>query len=393
MLRVSDLLLVSIRQVARHRRRYLGVGLAIALGTAGLITIITTGRDFKRTCNQDLELIGAVTVIRISFDNQMAASRPQWFRANTLAALRRLPGVKELGPVAVKWATTTWRDHMRSFMLLGVDESFWEVRGFWPLTGQLFGLDAVTGHQRECVLGEALARKIFGDIKVAGRSLEINRDFYRVTGVLGGLTDNAIANSAFLPLTTVQDRLPGIIMTDRLYLRCLTCDDVAQVAAAIPGVVGAHQSAEQLQVEVSWEALKRVQNVAWWIEFFIYVAISATMLLGGVGIWNVMMAAVRSRTREIGLKKAMGAEDQDILAQFLAEALCLSLGAALVGVGLGRVAVEVLSYWIGIRPQEDLFFLVLALVLLFAVSLGVGAGLYPSLQASRMEVVTATRYE
>ena len=119
----------------------------------------------------------------------------------------------------------------------------------------------------------------------------------------------------------------------------------AHVAAAIPGMVQSCQSPEELHVEVAWEALKRVQELAWWIEFLIYLATSATFLLGGVGIWNVMMAAVTSRTREIGLKKAMGAEDRDILAQFLSEALCLSGGAALLGAGLGRIMMEILSYY------------------------------------------------
>jgi putative ABC transport system permease protein len=112
-----------------------------------------------------------------------------------------------------------------------------------------------------------------------------------------------------------------------------------------------------------------------------------------MGIWNIMMAAVRTRTREIGLKKAMGAEDRDILAQFLTEALCLSLVAAVVGVALGRILVELLGLWIGMRPPEELFVTCLAFSLIFAVALGVGAGLYPSLQAARMEVVSATRYE
>ncbi len=165
------------------------------------------------------------------------------------------------------------------------------------------------------------------------------------------------------------------------------------VAAAIPGVVEAYQSAENLLVEVSWENLDQVKQVAWWIEFFIYLAFASTLILGGMGIWNIMMAAVRSRTREIGLKKAMGAEDMDILAQFLTEALSLSLVSAILGVALGRVLVELLGWWIGMRPSEELFFTCLTISLFFAVVLGVGAGLYPSLQAARMEVVSATRYE
>jgi len=106
-----------------------------------------------------------------------------------------------------------------------------------------------------------------------------------------------------------------------------------------------------------------------------------------------MMAAVRSRTREIGLKKAMGAEDQAIMAQFLAEAVCLSFTASLAGSFLGLVAVEVTSILINSHPGQGLFIICVAMGLLVAVVLGVAAGLYPSLQASRMEVVSAIRYE
>jgi putative ABC transport system permease protein len=165
------------------------------------------------------------------------------------------------------------------------------------------------------------------------------------------------------------------------------------VAAAITEVVQRYQSTEQLQIEVLWEGLRRVQRIFWWTELFIHVAIGATLLLGGLGIWNVMMAAVRSRTREIGLKKAVGANDVDILKQFLAEALGLSLGASFLGIVLGRITVECLFYTIGTYPPEYLFLFCVALGIVFGVFLGIGAGLFPSIQASRMQVVDAVRYE
>ena len=391
-MKFNDLMMVSVRQVVRHRRRYLGVVLAIALGVAGFINIITMSREVKRNFNEDLDLIGGVTVIRVSFDNSRSY-RPQWFRDNTLAALSHIKGFKEMSLVAVKNGNTNWHGQQYGFGLLAVDEAFWGVRNFWAQTGNLFGAEAVAGRKRECVLGAELARKVFGTQDVRGKTMEINNELYWISGVLGGVTDSSVANAVFLPLTTASDRLPGRLLTDRLYLRCQTWDDVSSVYAAIPEVIKANQSPEELHVEVSWEGLKRVQQLAWWIQFMIYLAISATFLLGGVGIWNVMMAAVVTRTREIGLKKAMGAEDKDILAQFLSEALCLSMGAALVGGLLGRIMIEILGHVIGSRPAENLFFLGLALGFLFAVILGVGAGLYPSLRASRMEVVSAIRYE
>jgi putative ABC transport system permease protein len=389
----NDLMRVSVRQVIRHRRRYIGVVLAIALGVAGFLNIVTMSREVKNNFNENLDLIGGVTILRVYFDNQRSY-RPQWFREQALTAIKSLDGVKELSLTAVKHGQNSYSNGQRfGFMVLAVDEGFWQVRNFWPLTGKLFGLDAVTGHKRECVMGAELAKRMFGDIQVRGKDLEINQEIYQVSGVLGGVTDSGLANSVFLPLTTAEDRFPGKLLADRLYVRCATWDDVGAVAAAIPGIVKSYQSPEELHVEVAWEALKRVQLLAWWIEFLIYLATSATFLLGGVGIWNVMMAAVTSRTREIGLKKAMGAEDRDILAQFLAEALCLSVGAALLGAAIGRIMMEILSRVIESRPPEDLFLFGVTLAFLFAVVIGVGAGLYPSIRASRMEVVSAIRYE
>ena len=392
-MQLNDLMRVSVRQVIRHRRRYMGVVLAIALGVAGFLNIVTMSREVKNNFNENLDLIGGVTVLRIYFDNHRSY-RPQWFREQTLTAIKRLDGVKELSLTAARHGlNSNFKGQHFAFLVLAVDEGFWQVRNFWPLSGKLFGLDAVKEHTRECVMGAELAKRMFGDTQVRGKDLEINQEIYRISGVLGGVTDSGLANSVFLPLTTATDRFPGRLLADRLYVRCATWDDVGAVAAAIPGIVKSHQSPEELHVEVAWEALKRVQLLAWWIEFLIYLATSATFLLGGVGIWNVMMAAVTSRTREIGLKKAMGAEDRDILAQFLAEALCLSVGAALLGAGIGRITMEILSYIIESRPPENLFLFGVTLAFLFAVVIGVGAGLYPSIRASRMEVVTAIRYE
>jgi putative ABC transport system permease protein len=390
---LHDLFRLSVRQIVRHRRRYWGVILAIALGIGGLITVIMVSRDFKRNLNRDLTLIGGVTVLKASFDNHLT-SRPTAFLPQTVEALRRLPGVEGVSAIAFQVGQTNLTTGQPYFVnVMALDEAFWQVRSFWAMSGSLFSPEAVVGRKKELVLGELLAQKIFGHSQVAGRTMNINNDSYRITGVLGGITDSGLASTAYLPITTVQDRFPGLLVADRVYLRCATLDEVAPVAAAISAMVKKYQSADHLQVEVLWEGLRRVQRLFWWAEFFVYVAIGLTLLLGGVGIWNVMMAAVRSRTREIGLKKAVGADDADILQQFLTEAMVLSLGASFIGVILGWLAVASLSYIIDLQRAGYLFFISVGVGLIFGMFLGIAAGLFPSLKASRMEVVDAVRYE
>jgi len=388
----DDLVRVSLRQVFRHRRRYLGVVLAIAVGVAGFISIITMGQDVKKNFNEDITFIGGVTIIR-----SVLESRPQLppgkFREDTVQAVREIPGVAYASLVGLTRIKGNNQGQEEIFPVAAVDEHFWKMRGLTAHTGSIFGSREVKARQRVVVLGKRLAQSLFGTEEVAGRTLELGQDVFLVNGVVGGLRDIEMEKSLFMPLTTAQDRFFHQLVLDRFYVRCATWDDVPGVAAAIPKVVAAHQSTENLLVEVSTENLEHVKRVAFWVEFFIYLAFAATLILGGMGIWNIMMAAVRTRTREIGLKKAMGAEDRDILTQFLTEALCLSLVASVIGVTLGRILVELLGLWIGMRPPEELFFTCLAFSLVFAVALGVGAGLYPSVQAARMEVVSATRYE
>ena len=389
-MKINDVLRISVRQVLRHKRRYWGVILAITLGVAGLITTVTMAREVKKNFNKDLEMIGGATLIRCNFDNK--PSEPaRWFGENTLSALRRAPGVMDVSALTLKGANANLGKEQYPLQLVAVDEAFWEVRSFWALTGRLFGLAAVTERKRECVLGSKLAQRVFGRQDVAGNFLEIDSDLYRVVGVMGGVAED-LSKAAFVPLTTAEDRLPGAIPSS-IFVRCLTWDDVDRVAAGIPNIIKAYQPSEGLVVDVPLQALKQVKKIAWWIEFLIYLAIGATFILGGVGIWNVMMSAVTSRTREIGLKKAMGARDRDILAQFLSEALCLSLGAAVLGTLLGRVMMEIMGFIIKSSPASNLFFTGMTLGFLFSVVLGVGAGLYPSIRASHMEVVTAIRYE
>lgn len=392
-MRFSDLLRVSIRQLVRHRRRYWGVMLAIALGTAGFISIITMGRDLKQNFNRDLELLGRATLVKVYFE-KLPPYQHQSFNASTVEALRRTPGVRNASlAVHTHWAQSSNKGLEHHFSLLGVDDAFWEVCGFSSQKGKLVNFENNKSRQRVAVLGPELARTLFGGQEVVGAKLEIQQDLYTVTGVLKDVGLGDIRHFGFIPFSTAQDRILGISQANRIYLRCLTWDDVDKVVPLIPQVIQSSQYAPGLKVEVAWDQVNRVKAVAFWVELFIYSSIAATLILGGVGIWTVMMAAVRSRTREIGLKKAMGAEDQAIMAQFLAEAICLSFTASLGGSLLGLVTVEVTSYLINSHPAQGLFLFCVMIGLVVAVGLGVAAGLYPSLQASRMEVVSAIRYE
>jgi putative ABC transport system permease protein len=393
MSRPSDLLRMGLRQVIRRPGRLAGVGAAIALGTAGLILVVTAKRDVKDSLADDLEVLGMATVVRVGLDPHQSVK--EGFLPRTVAAVRATPGVRDVGQLAMDMAPAcSYRGRTRHvFTLIGTDAEFWRANGITSSQGSLYDAESVRQRRRECVLGGELAARLFGAGRAVGSLIRIDRDLYRVRGLLAPGLSTDYQNMAFIPLTTARDRVPALSPMNRLYIRCASWDDVERVAKAVPAAVAGCQATDRLRVEVAWDALTRVQRIAWWVELFARMSVVVTLALGGFGMWHGMMASVVARTREIGLKKAMGAEDADIMAQFLVESLCLSLGASVLGVALGRGAMAVVYALLGRPPTESVFLASVGLSLLVSLVLGVGAGFYPALRASRMDVVSAVRYE
>lgn len=395
MINPRDLILIGTRQVFRHRSRYYGGVAAIALGTCGFIVVMTLGREIKSNVNRDLDLLGGATMIKVSFRTDKPGWEKSFFHPATRDAIGRLPGVALVSKTALKrgYASSFLHQRERGFHLVGVDEVFWRACSFTPKFGRFFGDADVTGHRKVCVLGAALATSIFGGPPPPGKLIQIDHDFYEIAGILDGPGVGDMNEFAFLPITTARDRIANLSPENKLYVRCRTWDDVETVAATIPKLVAGMQPADGLEIEVATARLKHVKRIAWWVEVFVFISISATLCLGAAGIWHGMMSAVRSRTREIGLKKAMGATNRDIMAQFLAESLCLSIGSTFVGTIAGCMILLVLSLVLHLVPAVGLLLASVLTSVMVSIMLGVSAGYYPSAKASRLEVISAVRFE
>jgi len=393
-----DLMYISLRQVFRHHKLYTGVVFAIMLGTAGLIVLLAMGPEIKKKINGDLDLLGGVTIINAGFTEapteQGRIASPGFFYGGVVEALRKIPGVAEASLRGTKGAANALiGEHKYNFTVFAVDEYFWTTNGLEVETGQLIGKKEVENREKTVVLGPGLAKRLFPGKNALGKLISIDLELFRVIGIVGGIGLGDRKDCAFIPFGTAYQRLPGFSLPERINVRCLTWDDVEKVAAQMLPVIGSRQPADRLRIEVGWEAVKRVVSITWWTQFLVYLSLCVTFILAGFGIWNSMMSAVQSRTREIGLKKAIGAEDGDIFLQFISEALFLSVGSALMGIAVGRIAVEILSKFLHIHPSQNMLILSMLCSVAFSLIIGLGGGIYPSLRASRMEVVSAIRYE
>lgn len=396
MIAMSDLFRVSLRQVARQRG--FGVILSIALGITAFIALSVLGREIRYKVGQDMVLMGGVNVIRVFMDDSQYPGQPKReFFPQTVEALRRLPGVALVSSNVRVGKTFALRgEGERSLYVdfIGVDQYFPEVFSLTLVAGRFLDSADIEQRRRVCMLGRDAARNLYSDPTHAiGELLFLEKDVVQVVGVVSGVMLGSWGQGGFLPYTTMVDRNWGDGKVTRLFVRAVGWEDVASLVKVIPEVVREHQAAPYLVVQTQEEQLTRIKGTFFWVEALLWLGIAASLMLGGFGIWYGTFAAVRARTREVGLKKAMGGSDTDIMAQFLAEALCKAVAGGILGIVIGVVLVEVGAWVLGTGISYPLLIASSLGSIAFSAVIGVAGGLYPAIQASRMDVVTALRFE
>lgn len=310
MIAMSDLFRVSLRQVARQRG--FGVILSIALGITAFIALSVLGREIRYKVGQDMVLMGGVNVIQVFMDDSQYPGQPKReFFPETVQALRRLPGVALVSRNVRVGKTFALRgEGERSLYVdfIGVDQYFPEVYSLTLLAGRFLNSEDIERRRRVCMLGREAARNLYSDPKQAvGKLLFLDKDVVEVVGVVSGVMLGSWGQGGFLPYTTMVDRNWGDGKVTRLFVRAIGWEDVPPLVKVIPQVVREHQAAPYLVVRTQEEQLTRIKGTFLWVEALLWLGIAASLMLGGFGIWYGTFAAVRARTREVGLKKPWAA--------------------------------------------------------------------------------------
>ena len=396
MIALSDLFRVSLRQVVRQRG--FGVIFSIALGITAFIALAVLGREIRYKVGQDMVLMGGVNVVQVFMtDNEFPGQPLRGFYPATIEALRKLPGVAMVSCNLRGGKVFEVRGEGERTIdvdFIGVDQYFFAVYSTTLEAGREFTAADIESRRRVCMLGREAAIEVFGSPAASvGKLLFLDREVFEVIGVVGGVMLGSWSYGGFLPYTTMIDRHWVSDRVTRLFIRAIGWEDIQSIVDAIPRVVESRQSAPHLMVQTQKDQLDRIKTTFMWVEVLLWLGIAASLLLGGFGIWYGTFAAVRARTREVGLKKAMGGSSKDIMAQFLAEALCKSVAGGIIGIIAGIIIVEIGSWALGASISYPLLALSGAGSILFSALIGVAGGIYPALQASRMDVVTALRFE
>jgi len=401
----STALQLAVRALWRNKVRALLTALGVIVGVAAVITMLAVGAGAQQRIARQLENLGSnnLTLRTGSVTRggvRTGAGSSTSLTTGDAAAIAALPGVLAVSPSVRTGAQARYRGSNWGTVVEGVTPDYLKVRNWALAAGEFFTDRQVAAAVDVCVLGRTVVRELFGLVNPVGEIIVLKGLACRVIGVLaekGASNWGTDQDDVILaPLTTVQRKFMGITHVDRIEVQAATKAAAATAYREIRRLLRErHRLTEQQgddfrlynRAELASSAEESASVFAWLLGSIA----SVSLLVGGIGIMNIMLVSVTERTREIGIRMALGARRRDILWQFLLEALVLSGVGGVVGVLLGVFAALALAHFSEFEIHIAPWSVVLAFS--FAAMIGIFFGLHPARKASRLQPIEALRYE
>ncbi len=400
---------IALRALVVNKMRSALTMLGIIIGVGAVIAMIAVGSGAQRRIAEQIASMGSNLIMVMSGSSTSGGMR---FGAGTVPTLTaddakaiqtEIPGVKYTAPSINGVAQVVYGNQNWSTVITGTTPQVLDIRG-WPVAaGRAFTQQDVDGATKVCLLGNTVAENLFGGIDPIGQILRIKKVPFNVVGVLAPKGQSTWGQDQddfiFVPLTIAQKQLfgmqfPGMVRMIAVQVR--GPELMKEVEEQITDLLRQRHRIQPNQendftVRNLTEVMSRAEESASVMSLLLGAIASISLIVGGIGIMNIMLVSVTERTREIGIRMAVGAKGRDILLQFLIESLVLSLIGGTLGIGIGIAGTLVLStftQWPTLFSIEAIF-----LAFLFSGSVGVFFGFYPARKASLLNPIEALRYE
>ena len=402
---------IALRALRVNKLRSSLTMLGIIIGVGAVITMIAIGAGAQARVEEQIRSLGSNLIIILSGSVSSSGARLGYGSQRTIteddayAIHREVPSVQAAAPALRGSGQVAGGNNNWSTAFWGVSPEYIEARQWNIASGRIFGQSEVQGSAKVAVIGETVARALYGDADPVGQIMRINKVPLMVIGLLerkgqtfGGRDQDDVV---LMPISTARNRIMGAAQSKRRTVNNISVKlrDDANTAEAEADIRALLRQRHRLQAGQTddfflrnlSEVLSAREESSRVMGLLLAAVASVSLLVGGIGIMNIMLVSVTERTREIGLRMAVGARARDILTQFLVEAITLALIGGLLGVLLGVVgsyAIGEFAGWrVALRAES------IALAVGFAGIIGVFFGFYPARKASRLLPIEALRYE
>jgi putative ABC transport system permease protein len=385
--------------------------LGIIIGVAAVITMLAVGSGAEARIKEQIKSLGSNLMIITAGARTANGARigtgvtPDLTEDDAAAIAREVPEVEAVAPTYRGSAQVVFGNANWATQVFGITPDYFTVRNWTLESGRMFEPAEMSGAGKVAMIGQTVARELFGDVDPMDQTIRIKNVPVTIVGVLGRKGQNMTGNDQddviMVPLATARNRIVGVEagkprQVGMIQVKVFDGESMSESEEKIRALLRqrlrtAEGQPDPITVRNLTEMLAAQEESSKVMSMLLAAVASVSLLVGGIGIMNIMLVSVTERTREIGLRMAVGARGADILTQFLVEAVTLSLVGGLIGVALGVGGSWMIAEFAGWQTQ--LSSASIALAVSFSAAIGIFFGFYPARKAARLLPIQALRYE
>lgn len=399
----SDSFVSALRAVLSNKLRSILTILGVVIGVGSVIAMIGIGEGTKRKSLENIEVMGSnmITVMpNFMRGNMGGGSANATLKDEDVEDLKKnVPLIAEISGGVRGGSTVKFGNRSVQTSVIGCEPQMAIIRNATKmLQGNWYTKVDEETTERKCVLGWQVYDQLFGQENAIGTTVKVKGQNFEVVGVVAYKGGSGFMNpddSIYVPLKTAQKRLMGRTTLDYISLKATYTDLMPKTQAMIEDTLAIKRSSatgeNQFRVFNQGDMIEQIQTQSRLLSTLLAGIAGVSLIVGGIGIMNIMLVSVTERTREIGLRKALGAKRESILIQFLFESVVMCVLGGAIGILLGTVTVNMISKTLQVAPVINIVAVLTAF--LFSVMIGVFFGLYPAMRASRLLPIEALRHD